>query len=472
MNRFTRVAVASLAALAFAACSDGGPTEPFAGDAADARGGGRGGPPPPPPAAPATVVGNGETVPLVAGQTMEVGTVSVTRVGADLVVLFQITDSDWCITETHVAVEEDLSDIPQTPTGNPKIGRFPYGDDSLDCVSSTEVVVPDPGDGPFYVAAHAVVERCETVDGEGEDQQILFGIFDGDGNGDGDLYAVDPVTGDANIIFDFGADPSGDPFSPNALAFDDVRERLYFTVDPDGERDSMPSDVELYYFDLDAAAPVLVAGGPVSQTPVYNASWYDGAYYFITNNTDDLSRITFDGTGTTIDTQAGVCAGLVPGTSLQFGDIAIEPASGVLYGWARNGPSGDYFFFTIDVDDCSGASSVNVTDTFGTDLNLQLALGEDGTLWGHQALSAEGPSAGQWYVVTKATGAISEAFSTSPSFTDISAGFFEGGGEEVCEDETAWGDGESGARFTTRGNWATYFQYEDDGGGVIIGPIG
>lgn len=446
-----RLAVASLAAFAFAACSDGGPTEPLA-DSQTALG--------PTPQAALTVIGDAGSVPLIAGQTMEVGTVTVSRSGDDLIVLFEITDSDWCITETHVAVEENLSDIPQTSSGNPKVGNFAYGDDDLDCVSTTEVLVEDPGSGPFFIAAHAVVEKCEFVEGEGEGQQILFGILDGDGNGDGDLYQVDPATGVASIIFDYAADPSGDIFSPNGLAFDEVEERLYFTVDEDGDRTT--ADNELYYFDIvDGVAPVLVTGGPVSETPVYNASWYSGEYYFITNNTDDLSKITFNGDGTAITGESVVCTDLVSDLPLQFGDIAIEPSNGVLYGFARNGPFGDHFFFTIDVDDCSGGSFVNVTDRDGTDFNLQLALGEDGTLWGHQALSAEGANAGQWYTVTKdgaAPGALSAVFSTSPSFTDISAGFFEGG-EEVCEDETAWGDGADGARFTTQGNWATYFEF-------------
>ncbi len=395
-----------------------------------------------------TTLSSGQQVDLVAGQNTVVGYVEVS--GTDpITVHFVITDPDWCITQTHVAVVDDLSGIPLTKTGNPKVGHFPYGEAGLACVSTWQVAVPAPPstDGTFVIAAAADVQKCE---GEGTGQQYLFGTLDGDGNGDGDLYQVNPTTGDATLLYHYAADPSGNPFSPNGLAFDDVRERLYFSVQP-------ASGTDIYYYNIDGSTTDPVLAGSIPQANIFDASWHGGEYYFIPNQTDNLWKITFDATGTSISATTLVCSDLLPGTntSLAFGDIAISD-DGHLYGWARNASSNDYYFFGANINDCTGKTAVNVTATLGITFNVQLALGEDGTLWGHKALSAGGANAGTWYSVDKTTGALTDQFVTSPSFTDISAGFQEG--EQVCTTETAWADGQTGLSFAGS-SWATYFYY-------------
>lgn len=69
--------------------------------------------------------GESLTVPLLAGQTTPVGSVIVTN-SEDTLFLFISMDAGWSLKETHAAVACRLADIPQTKTGNPIPGRFPY----------------------------------------------------------------------------------------------------------------------------------------------------------------------------------------------------------------------------------------------------------------------------------------------------------------------------------------------------------
>lgn len=98
------------------------------------------------------------TVDLYAGQHILVGNVSVTDDGTDYKITYNITNSGYCLTATHLSVEKSPSDFPITNSGNPKVGHFEYSE-SHDCVSSYTYTVPmDEGD---YIAAHAVV-NCTT----------------------------------------------------------------------------------------------------------------------------------------------------------------------------------------------------------------------------------------------------------------------------------------------------------------------
>jgi len=108
------------------------------------------------------------TTDLIAGQNMNVGTVTIEPVDGQLVVTYEITDPDWCIMETHLHVATSLEGIPQK-NGNPIPGQFDYSG-THDCVSEV-VYTLDPPEGAgwcesefLYIAAHAVVRTCEPID--------------------------------------------------------------------------------------------------------------------------------------------------------------------------------------------------------------------------------------------------------------------------------------------------------------------
>jgi hypothetical protein len=98
-----------------------------------------------------------------------------------LYVKYVITESGWCITETHLQVATSLDGIPQTKKENPIPGRFEEND-KHDCVSAVEYTYELAEKGwaacdQLFIAAHAVVRKTgckgcgstETAWGDGMD---------------------------------------------------------------------------------------------------------------------------------------------------------------------------------------------------------------------------------------------------------------------------------------------------------------
>ncbi len=87
------------------------------------------------------VISEGSCIPLLAGQTMEAGSVCATIEGENIKVTYQVS-GDWLLSETHLWVDTSLTTLPVTRAGNPKIGLFPYTSGSLDGATSYEFLVP------------------------------------------------------------------------------------------------------------------------------------------------------------------------------------------------------------------------------------------------------------------------------------------------------------------------------------------
>lgn len=91
------------------------------------------------------------------GQNIEVGYVQVTEDADNLYVQYHMISAlGWQLVETHVAVAETLSGLPQNKNGNPKVGHFPYSADS----NGLATIPRDPdwtAGTELYMAAHAVV---------------------------------------------------------------------------------------------------------------------------------------------------------------------------------------------------------------------------------------------------------------------------------------------------------------------------
>lgn len=110
-----------------------------------------------------TVPGEETCVELVAGQHYVVGTVCIKTEGSNLKVKYNISNSEWSITETHLAVAGNPDDFPRTSNGNPKVGHFPYKG-THNNVDEVEYTIPISNlPSTIYVASHAVVENCNSV---------------------------------------------------------------------------------------------------------------------------------------------------------------------------------------------------------------------------------------------------------------------------------------------------------------------
>ena len=105
--------------------------------------------------------GTPTVVTLLAGQTIDAGTVTIANDDINLYVTFSTT-SPWLLSETHVHVGDSLEDIPQTKKGNPKVGRFDYQTEHDPVVNEFTYVIPLAGfDDVIVVAAHAVVVQFD-----------------------------------------------------------------------------------------------------------------------------------------------------------------------------------------------------------------------------------------------------------------------------------------------------------------------
>jgi hypothetical protein len=128
----------------------------------------------------ASLVCSNSATRLLAGQDINVGTIQVTQDEQYLCVSFQITDSAWYIEETHLALAASPDLLPQTGSGNPQVGQFPYSHTGLHAQSDLFCVdyaaAGYTASESIYVAAHAVVVRMsggsvaqsETAWGEGD----------------------------------------------------------------------------------------------------------------------------------------------------------------------------------------------------------------------------------------------------------------------------------------------------------------
>ncbi len=109
------------------------------------------------------------TAPLMAGQKTDVGSVSAYFYEGKLYVTYNVT-LPWCFTELHLAVTESPDTIPQTKTGNPIPGRFPYHYNTYGKCETSYTFPAIEATCPLYIAAHAAVQngyQYETAWGKG-----------------------------------------------------------------------------------------------------------------------------------------------------------------------------------------------------------------------------------------------------------------------------------------------------------------
>jgi len=156
--------------------------------------------------------GDQTVVTLYAGQTIDVGTVTVQNDETNLEITFETT-GDWYMTQTHLAISTSFSGIPQNKGGNPQVGKFPYKHDldpptQLDTYNFTllELGGYEIGD-TIYIAAHAVVEMEETldfcIDFEGYTEKDVITAISTP-SGDVNFYMVNALNLENLVVGDIG----------------------------------------------------------------------------------------------------------------------------------------------------------------------------------------------------------------------------------------------------------------------------
>lgn len=111
-----------------------------------------------------TVTGECEPtiVMLVAGQTIDAGTVTVSN-DANYIYVTYTTTNGWVLTQTHLYVG-DCALIPVNNPGNPMPGQFPYTSAHNNVTSYTYQIPISriPLEGCGCIAAHAVVKKYNS----------------------------------------------------------------------------------------------------------------------------------------------------------------------------------------------------------------------------------------------------------------------------------------------------------------------
>ena len=142
----------------------------------------------------------------------------------------------------------------------------------------------------------------------------------------------------------------------NAFAFN-ATDNLYYYGDHNGS--------ELYSYDVTTGTNTLMGnldnfGKPAGTTLSGGADFWDGRYYYTPEISDgNLYWVSFSQDGTAISNGGSIALNLPSGiTSLgDFGDIAIDPISGQLFGSSSNmagAPDTDARFWTMYINDPAG----------------------------------------------------------------------------------------------------------------------
>ena len=148
------------------------------------------------------------SVDLMAGQHMNVGTVSISKTDTDLVLTYS-TIPEWTIGTTHVSIGDCNEQwVPTTKKGNPKIGKFghkePHSADINKVVYLISLEALPEGSDLYCFAAHA------EVNGPNGEETAWAGNDDGNDDDDNDdgggvpAYRVSKNLNSGYTVRDFG----------------------------------------------------------------------------------------------------------------------------------------------------------------------------------------------------------------------------------------------------------------------------
>lgn len=113
---------------------------------------------------------------LIAGQTIDAGDICLTVINENLIVTYTTADN-WELTEVHLWVGKNITDMPQTKQGNPKVGNFPYNSGDITGAKEYSFIVPLASlvpsgtdicsltDKTYFAAAHAALRKPDDSGG-------------------------------------------------------------------------------------------------------------------------------------------------------------------------------------------------------------------------------------------------------------------------------------------------------------------
>lgn len=387
---------------------------------------------------------------LFAGKDMPVGFVDISNTTTHLRVIYTVNVPGWLLTETHVEVGKSLSEFHLNKSGNPQVGRFDYSENHNPGVSTWTELIP-MSDGPWVfndhltIATHAVVKKITKA----IDPFVLLATENnhpviGDTLMESRVWKI-TTTGVTSLVDnDLTPVRSSNTDNFNGNAYDVVNNRFYFSDYGKFGGPYYMGPSPLYFNDMigNTNPAGILTGGASGGT------FFEGAYYYISERSDDLWRVTFQADGI-IDTQS-IVSNIFNnnGKTLAFGDIDIRDEAGidVVYGSATELPSGLVVFFRVNLDG-SGYQVIKSGSLYGAG-GTQISFGSDGVLYG---VNARTPFV--LFSIDTLTGNTTYISTLPVALSDLASG--PAIPADIVESETAWGNG---TRFTSS-SWGMYFPY-------------
>lgn len=194
--------------------------------------------------------------------------------------------------------------------------------------------------------------------------------------------------------------PTPQPFYGNGLATDAPRNRILFVDDGDtgfGNRDA------LYEYDLTGSGSFSQLGNISTPDTFVSGSsggggWYQGQYYYWDDTgggaSEGLILVMFNADGSFAS--ATTLYEPAPADFGDFGDLAIDEATGIAYGTSNDG-GGQFDLWSIDLNNLAAGRTI-----LATNVNYQqIAFDNDGQLIGVERTVL---STRNWYVIDTSDG--------------------------------------------------------------------
>jgi hypothetical protein len=215
---------------------------------------------------------------------------------------------------------------------------------------------------------------------------------------------------------------------PNSLAYNTGAE-VYYYGDHYG--------TNLYGYDVSSASNVLIAdltnhGMPANYALSGGADFYNGTYYYspeipeitpsaIPQQATDIYAVNFSADGLSVESHSQLNVELPDGwvSFGDFGDIAVDSSTGILYGSSTsvNGNFGDgAYFWSVDLNETDKKVNVISQNTSPNARAYQIAYNAI-----ENALYANQFESGEFVVISKDDGSITSTAPISGDFYDLAS---------------------------------------------------